>query len=391
MKTKLFLISMLVIFGLSVNAQWQQTSPDSISASCFAISGNKIFAGTYDEGVFLSYNNGVNWTPCGVATWKIVYALAISDSNIYAAMDNFYGGDIVLTSNNGSSWSEMHGLLPDNFYYAVTVKDSNIYVAISDEIFLSSNNGGTWTTIDNYSTGAHIKSLVISDSNIFVLSNGDLYLSSNNGGSWDTINIGLPTGNTASVQTIAVSNGNIYAATYGNGVFKSSNNGSSWTAINTGITNDTVLSLAIKGDTIFAGSLDGVYFSSDNGSSWKLLNYGFPVNTQVFALAISDSNVFAGTANNGIWKMALSNVGIKEINNNESNLTVYPNPATDELTIKSLQKSTMVIIDIQGQTILQQSLQQGKTDIDISGLAKGVYILRLCSNDKTEVERIVKE
>ena len=39
---------------------------------------------------------------------------------------------------------------------------------------------------------------------------------------------------------------------------------------------------------------------------------------------------------------------------------------------------------------LQQQLQQGKTDIDISGLAKGVYILRLCSNDKTEVAKIVK-
>ena len=83
--------------------------------------------------------------------------------------------------------------------------------------------------------------------------------------------------------------------------------------------------------------------------------------------------------------------GIKEINNKAGNIAVYPNPTTGNITIESLQKSTIEIIDIQGQTILQQTAQQGKTDIDISGLAKGVYILRLCSNDKTAVARIVKE
>jgi hypothetical protein len=70
---------------------------------------------------------------------------------------------------------------------------------------------------------------------------------------------------------------------------------------------------------------------------------------------------------------------------------VYPNPVVDNITIESSQKATEEILNIQGQTILQQTVQQGKTDIDISGLAKGVYILRLCSNDKTEVARIVKE
>ena len=79
------------------------------------------------------------------------------------------------------------------------------------------------------------------------------------------------------------------------------------------------------------------------------------------------------------------------LNNNTGNITVYPNPTNDKLTIEFLQKSTMEILNIQGQTILQQQLQQGKTAIDISGIAKGVYILRLCSNDKTVVTKIVKE
>jgi hypothetical protein len=72
-------------------------------------------------------------------------------------------------------------------------------------------------------------------------------------------------------------------------------------------------------------------------------------------------------------------------------ISVYPNPAKDRLTIKSPQKSTLEIINLQGQSILQEQLQQVKTDIDISGLAKGVYFLRL-NNDKTNtVIKIIKE
>ena len=50
---------------------------------------------------------------------------------------------------------------------------------------------------------------------------------------------------------------------------------------------------------------------------------------------------------------------------------IYPNPAINNLMIVSPQSAIIEIINIQGQTILQQQLQQGKTDIDISGLAKG--------------------
>ena len=82
---------------------------------------------------------------------------------------------------------------------------------------------------------------------------------------------------------------------------------------------------------------------------------------------------------------------VKEINNNEINIVVYPNPATNNLTIEILQKSTIDILNIQGQIILQEQIQQGKTDIDISGLAKGIYFLRMYCNDRTAVTKIVKE
>ena len=44
-------------------AQWVHTNlPDSVTVSCFAVSGTNLFAGTYD-GVLLSTDNGTSWTP----------------------------------------------------------------------------------------------------------------------------------------------------------------------------------------------------------------------------------------------------------------------------------------------------------------------------------------
>jgi len=53
--------------------------------------------------------------------------------------------------------------------------------------------------------------------------------------------------------------------------------------------------------------------------------------------------------------------------------------------------SVIFIYNLQGQILLQQQMQQGKTDIDISELAKGVYIVRLYSNARVEAGRIIKE
>lgn len=83
--------------------------------------------------------------------------------------------------------------------------------------------------------------------------------------------------------------------------------------------------------------------------------------------------------------------GINMLTIDKEFASVYPNPAKDKLTIESVQKSTLLILNIQGQIILGQKLKQGKTDINISALSNGIYILKLVGNNKTEVTRIIKE
>ena len=78
-----------------------------------------------------------------------------------------------------------------------------------------------------------------------------------------------------SVLSLAISGTNIFAGTYGGGVFLSSNNGGSWNLVNTGLTNTAVHSLAMIGTNIFAGTFGlGVFLSTNNGNSWAAVNNG---------------------------------------------------------------------------------------------------------------------
>jgi len=225
-------------------------------------------------------------------------------------------------------------------------------------------------------------------------------LSTNNGGSWDTVDNGFPVN--TNVFAMAISGGNIFAGT-SNGVFMSTNNGGSWAAVNTGLpVNIDINAMAISGGNIFAGIINplgggGVYLSTNNGGSWAAVDTGLP-NCWVSALTISGDNIFAGTEGIGIYIRPLSDFGITGIEKitNNNNLAVYPNPANERITIElkglnSIQNSLISICNIQGQTILQQSLRQSKTELDISGLLKGIYILKLNNGEKTEVQKLIKE
>ena len=57
------------------------------------------------------------------------------------------------------------------------------------------------------------------------------------------------------INSLVVSGTNIFAGTFGGGVFLSTDNGSNWTAVNNGLTNTDVRSLLVSGTNIFAGTL----------------------------------------------------------------------------------------------------------------------------------------
>ena len=79
----------------------------------------------------------------------------------------------------------------------------------------------------------------------------------------------------------------------------------------------------------------------------------------------------------------------------ENNITVYPNPANENIIIDlhSLKGEASIIIkNIIGQTALTEVTTQNKTTLNVSNLSKGIYFINITQNNKTLfIKKIVKE
>ena len=91
-------------------------------------------------------------------------------------------------------------------------------------------------------------------------------------------------------------------------------------------------------------------------------------------------------------------VGIEE-NEKTLALSVFPNPSTNQLVIITPQLSnaiTVQIVDLQGKIVLTEQLKNNNSfanehTINVSGLAKGLYVLNLVSESEKQSLKISVE
>ena len=124
---------------------------------------------------------------------------------------------------------------------------------------------------------------------------------------WKQLN--MPDG--GQVRCLALKGDSIYAGTAG-GLFVSANDGKSWDIINNGLPNHMISSIAVNGNDVFVGTSRGVYRSTNNGFSWKHLTNGIFENGTAASLMCNGSTIVAGiisiayvsTDNGDSWKKA---------------------------------------------------------------------------------------
>jgi hypothetical protein len=74
----------------------------------------------------------------------------------------------------------------------------------------------------------------------------------------------------------------------------------------------------------------------------------------------------------------------------KEDLEVYPNPASNYIELQSTLNNAIInLFAINGKQIIKTRLNDNK--IDISGLQKGVYILKVTKDEKILVTKIIKE
>lgn len=74
----------------------------------------------------------------------------------------------------------------------------------------------------------------------------------------------------------------------------------------------------------------------------------------------------------------------------EAMFEVYPNPASEYVRISSdVEIESLIIFSMDGKMVYSQDVNQEETMIDVTGFAKGSYIVRILSNDRFVVRRIM--
>ncbi len=306
------IISSILLLSTSIcNAQWVQTNgPYGGMVNAFAVWSNgadstNLYA-TCQEGVFLSTNDGTNWTALGSRSMG-AWALAISPNGAggTALFAGTARGAFVLT--NGSTWTKVRGGLPSDIpIRAFAINGTNLFAGTSQGVYLSTDSGTSWVLSDSGLTITDIRSLAVSGTNLFA-AYGGVYLSTNNGISWTAVNNGLSLTAIGHVTSLSASDTNLFAGTYSSGVFLTTNNGTSWTAMNSGLPRRTlVYALAVSpngagGTNLFAGTDYGVFLSSNNGINWTLVD---TENIRAFAVTSTHDipHIFAGMQSRGVLR-----------------------------------------------------------------------------------------
>lgn len=395
--TAIIAVAIFALPGITANAQWMNTGAGPVGTPEIIKAGDSIRL--YGLGSnFSSADNGDTWIKDSIHGMG-VYPNLIS---IEKTSSKYFGGDPyghIYESTDGLFWTLSHYMgytvpLP----YILTDGDI-VYVAVDGVgILRSPDNGGTWIMGDTGLTGNgnNMSQIVKVGSDIFISTLDGVFKSTDGGANWVQKNNGLP--NSVQCNGIGYSQGALLTSGYGFGVFRSTDMGDSWLADTTGL--DGYLFVGgfyTSGNiAVVGGSSCKAHFSTDGGLIWHLIAKGVGFGFEVFNDFLIDDGYLFATTSLYCLKVSLDTIGIStgiaEEKFNEQNISVYPNPVSNSLTLqigdKNLNEETLLqVFDISGKLIREEKLSGNR--IDVSALANGFYVLALTANGKMQQQKFI--
>jgi len=363
--------------------------------------GNTLFVGTnstsslptYEDCVYFSTNLGETWQRTGI--------LEDYNIDIYSINDKIYtlnsGWSNLVSNDTGKTWNEFY----PGFEYDVISQDrlklsgsgSLLYSSYGDRgIMFSSDEGKSWSEKNN---GLPIpqpstKDIKATEDFVFLAFWNEIYMSDKNEENWINISNNLPE-NVTGISQIEYYNNKLYILT-SVGLYKTEDMGNSWKFLSEDLNLnafkdqkslyifDSTLAIVLKAYT------PGIYISSDEGITWTdksgIISECAYSNINI---SVIGEYIFAGSDTRsygydcmGIFKANKNDIitGIEENYLPDENLiAIFPNPAGEYLEIRNKSKTDKIeIYSFIGLKILETDF---KKRINVSSLAKGVYLLRI--------------
>lgn len=400
----------------------------------------KLYAGT-DGGIYISEDNGATFsdkTKNGLnigqfyridvapeTSSKIVGGL--QDNGGYAFVDNnwinFYGADGMDAAINPTS---------SNWYYGFTQFGGGLYR------FNAGNPGGNGTFVAGApESGNWITPLEFGSTNVMYAGYSRLYRST--GGSFlvassttfsplldhirvdptndkrilvantnsvriaegqdsyplDFTTITAPAGGWGGMITSVEFNQNdptIMYVTAANRAWKSVDGGVSWENITMNLpSSQTKYVIAHQknslNNTIYIATRNAVWYTDDTLSEWVLFNTNLP-HARVTDLEINtvEGHVVISTYGRGVWRSPVtqSSLSVEEVSGSDNNALIYPNPVVDgkaKLSMLIEEPAEVTVYSMDGRLVRKQSLNRidNQTNLDLSNLSKGIYIINIKS------------
>ena len=246
-------------------------------------------------------------SPCA-GQWRLISYDFLTVNCLEYYGSTLYAGTPVTglwaTSDHGTSWTEPNSGLGGGYVLSLLHTGTSLLCGLMDGgVYRSTNNGATWAAANQG----------LNDNRVLMLAAhaGDFYafvegwgLFRYHGGLWNADNAYL--GSSPTLAFVA-SKTNRYAGTQRDGVFRSRNaSPARWGAINSGLANTSVYALALIDTNVFAGTDGGVFVRkdsssrADSGKVWRPALSGI-TDTRIRCLASSGTNLYAGTRYGGVF------------------------------------------------------------------------------------------
>ncbi|MEN6510731.1 MAG: T9SS type A sorting domain-containing protein [Chloroherpetonaceae bacterium] len=279
--------------------------------NCFAVSGNKLFAGT-ESGLFVSTDEGMHWTRKNeimqgdslISISTYVYEICVKGNYIYASTR----AGIMYSKDDGENWAfpDPYKIIKGNGYLtgflvnAINTIDDKLILA-ADNLYISSDSiTDLKKIIDTVLSGDLARDMSAGHENLYsVIGYGIDFL---NSGLWSSTDNGMSWGKRLSghFTHVAAKDSFIIAGDgyYSNNPYYSADGGKTFQKITEeqGLKFLQTFSIEIFGDTVYIGTKSGIYFSTDWGSSWSILSSDL-TNNFIFSIDKDNNFMYAGSKN----------------------------------------------------------------------------------------------
>ncbi|HNZ43091.1 MAG TPA: T9SS type A sorting domain-containing protein [Bacteroidales bacterium] len=322
---------------------WELIHTTASGITAVLKSGQSIFAGTEDHGVYYSPDNGQQWQQLntGLADLKIT-ALAVTDSSVMCGTKSggvwfLQGGEWhpdrdgmicssvrsmtvtqdYLFANDESHvfrlsgediWNDFSPNISFDFFSSLSHMNDTIVLSVENNtppdapfIMYSPDSGSSWQHINSPPfAGDDPYRIYCSNHRIYAHENEIMYYTGNLGNTWTEIS--LPSQYCNQFNDFIVFHDTPYAAACGNGQLLKLDNNQQWVISNNGLPADREpIALAASDSALYTYiNVHGMYVSHDNGSNWSYANYGLNTDYSINDYACL-GELFFVTTNKGVF------------------------------------------------------------------------------------------